>query len=141
MLMPLYAAGGIGRSHSDEAELFFPYFERTVESCAYLADDYLIEGVGFYPRHLAGLRTEIERRAVFVGQRSVDLDAILANESRNVWHRHLDDETLALLPEWIESWSREIADECDEHGFEFVDLAPDFAAGQARVERLLFGSS
>ena len=44
MLMPtLYESGGPDRPPDLEAELFFPYFERVVESCIYLVDDYLIE--------------------------------------------------------------------------------------------------
>lgn len=140
MLLPLYAFGGIGRSHSEEADRFFPYFERTVESCAYLAADYVIEGVGFFPRHVVRLDERLAVRAVFVGQTSVSLERILDNEGRNLWHRSLDDATLALVPSWIESWSAEIAAECEVHGFPFVDLTPDFAAGQARVEELLFAT-
>ena len=48
MLMPaLYESGGPGRDPGPEADLLFPFFERAVESCSYLVDDYLIEGVGF----------------------------------------------------------------------------------------------
>ena len=47
MLLPGFeAAGGVGRPPGAEADLFFPYFERTAESCAYLAEDYVVEGVG-----------------------------------------------------------------------------------------------
>jgi hypothetical protein len=108
MLMPaLYESGGRD-SHDREADLFFPYFERVVESCSYLADEYLIDGVGFLPRHVAALSTHIEVRPVFVGMNRVDLDILLATEGRNQWHRTLDDATLAVVPMWIESWSRQI---------------------------------
>lgn len=140
MLMPLYAAGGIGRSHLAEADLFFPYFERTVASCACLAERYLIEGVGFYPRHVQRLDPSLDLRAVFVGQSSVSVDAILENESRNDWHRHLDRDLLQQLPGWIESWSAEIADECNELGYAYVDLSEGFAGGQARAEQVLLGN-
>jgi hypothetical protein len=47
MLMPaLYESGGPGVDPGPEADLFFPYFERAVESCNYLVDDYLIEVSG-----------------------------------------------------------------------------------------------
>lgn len=138
MLMPLYASGGIGRSHSDEADLFFPYFERTAESCTYLAADYLIEGVGFFPRHVARLDAQIGVQAVFVGQLSVDLEAILSNEGRNMWPRSLDEAALTLLPRWIESWSSEIAAECEVYGHPFIDLAEGFRQGQDQAEELLF---
>ena len=140
--MPLYDRfGGIGRPHLDEAEAFFPSFERAVSSCAYLADEYLIEGVGFYPRHVARLDPSFGCRAVFVGQSSVDLGAIARFESRNAWHRYLDDAQLAALPAWIESWSAALADECASFGYPYVDLSTGFEAGLAEAERLLFASS
>ncbi len=138
MLMPLFEPLAILRSHAEEADAFFPYFERTTESCAYLAEHYLVEGVGFYPRHVARLRDHLDRRVVFVGQSSVDLDEILEHEGRNAWHRHVDDETLARIPEWVTNWSREIESECGSYGYPYVDLFPGFAAGQAEAERLLF---
>lgn len=138
MLMPLYEAGGIGRSHGDEADAFFPFFERTVESCAYLAEHYVIEGVGFLPRHVARLSDHLDLRVVFVGQSHVEVADILEHEGRNLWHRNLDDETLARVPRWIEEWSAEIEAECATFGSPYVDLTSDFAAGHARAERLLF---
>lgn len=138
MLMPLYPSDGIGRSHGDEADAFFPFFERTVESCAYIAEHYLVEGVGFYPRHIARLSAHLDLRVVFVGQSRVDLASVLEHEGRNVWHRHLNEATLARVPRWIEEWSGEIEAECATYGYPYVELSPDFAAGQVQAERLLF---
>jgi hypothetical protein len=138
MLLPaLYESGGPGVPPDAEASLFFPYFQRVVESCAYLADEYLIEGVGFMPRHVASVRTDTDVRAVFVGMSEVRLDELLALEGRNRWHRHLDQATLATLPAWIEEWSSQLALECDRYGILFVDLAHDFGAGQRLAHRLL----
>ena len=48
MLRPeLYEVAAPGEPHDPEADLFFPYLERVAESCSYLVDEYLIEGVGF----------------------------------------------------------------------------------------------
>jgi hypothetical protein len=141
MLMPeLYESGGPGRSPDPEADLLFPYFERVVESCAYLVDDYLIEGVGFMPRHVVALDANIEVRPVFVGMAEVRLDTLLATEGRNRWHRQLDEATLALLPSWIESWSRTIEDECAQLDLPYVDLSGDFNAGLDAARRLLLAS-
>lgn len=141
MLIPLYAAGGIGRPHGAEADLLFPYLERTVQSCAYLADDYVIEGVGFFPRHAVALAASSELRVVFVGMSAVDLSSVLEHEGRNTWHRGLAAEELAQVPAWIERWSDEIRVECEYFGLDYVDLAPDFAEGRRRAERLLAGAS
>ena len=97
MFLPaLYEVGGPGDPHDPEADLFFPYFEKVVESCSYLVDDYLIEGVGFLPRHIAELAVRFEFRPVFVGMLHVELDSLLEHEGRNQWHRHLDPDALAI---------------------------------------------
>jgi hypothetical protein len=141
MLMPtLYASGGPGRSPDPEADLFFPYFERVVESCSYLVDEYLIEGVGFMPRHVAALGDHVEVRAVFVGMKHVQLDILLATEGRNRWHRELDAATLAALPTWIEAWSNEIENECARLDLPYVELSDDFRIGIDEARRLLLES-
>lgn len=132
-------AGGVGTPPGPEADLFFPYFERTAESCSYLAQDYVVEGVGFLPRHVEALATWVERRVVFVGMVAPRLDAILAHEGRNRWHRHLPPETLADLPAWIADWSHLLRGECADAGVPYVDLSVDFDAGQRDAERLLLG--
>jgi hypothetical protein len=142
MLMPeLYESGGPGRSPDPEADLFFPYFERVVASCAYLVDDYLIEGVGFMPRHVAALDADVEVRPVFVGMANVQLDTLLATEGRNRWHRDLDESARALLPSWIESWSRKIEDECAQLDLPYVELSGDFTVATDAARRLLLGSA
>jgi 2-phosphoglycerate kinase len=142
MLLPgLYEAGGPGVGPDDEANVFFPYFERVVESCAYLTDEYIVEGIGFMPRHVAAVRVDTGVRAVFVGMRHVVLEDLLAFEGRNRWHRHLDASTLSTVPAWIESWSRQLSDECDEHQLPFVDLSEGFVTGQERAFDLLVGKA
>jgi hypothetical protein len=142
MLMPaLYETGGPGRSPDAEADLFFPYFERVVESCDYLIDDYLIEGVGFMPRHVAALGDHVDVRSVFVGMKQVRLDTLLATEGRNRWHREIDEQTRALLPEWIASWSQEIQTECTQLGLPYVELSPNFLDGIEHARQLLLGQS
>jgi hypothetical protein len=141
MLMPaLYESGGPGRDPDPEADLFFPFFERVVESCSYLVEDYLVEGVGFMPRHVRALGDRTDVRAVFVGTTHVDLDALLATEGRNRWHRELDAATLAVVPTWIESWSRQVEAECNRLHLPYVELGADFAAGIEVARRLLQGS-
>lgn len=76
--MPLMRSEGFDVSHLAEADRFFPSFERLIESSASLAEVYVIEGVGLYPRHVERLGAHIERRAVFVGQSRVDLDALVS---------------------------------------------------------------
>ena len=135
----LYDPEDVLRPHGPEADRFFPSFERVAESCAYLVEDYVVEGVGFYPRHVERLAPHVARRAVFVGQSRVELADVLAHAGRNAWHTELDEETLRQLPAWIEAWSAELARECDELGYPFIDLsAGAFAARLAEVERLLF---
>ena len=141
MLPALYEVGGPGDPHDPEADLFFPYFEKVVESCSYLVHEYLIEGVGFMPRHVAELASRFELRPVFVGMLHVELESLLEHEGRNQWHRHLDPDTLAIVPTWIESWSRQIEVECARFDLPYVELSDDFPAGTARARSLLVGSA
>jgi hypothetical protein len=142
MLRPeLYEVASLGDPHDAEADLFFPYLEHAVESCCYLVDEYLIEGVGFLPRHAAELSTRFEIRTVFVGMTHVDLDTMLAFEGRNQWHRELDAEALARVPAWIELWSRQIETECAAVGVPYVELSTDFAGGTERAKSLLLGGA
>lgn len=138
--MPLFEPEAFLVSHDAEADRFFSSFEKVASSCAYLVESYVIEGVGFYPRHVERLADRIDRRAVFVGQSKVDLDAVSAHAGRNAWHLEVSEADRQLLPPWIEGWSRELEAECAELGYPYVDLAAgDFAAGLDEVERLLFG--
>ena len=137
---PLYDPDAIFEPHGPEADRFFPAFSSVASSCHDIADDYLVEGVGFYPRHVDQLSGHIERRVVFVGQSKVDLSDILEHEGRNLWHRGLDEDALARLPGWIESWSRELEAECAALGYPYVDLAAgDFAVQYGEVAARLFG--
>lgn len=141
MLNPaLYESGGPGVAPDAEADMFFPYFLRTVESCAYLAESYIVEGVGFMPRHVAMLPDTLGATAVFVGMTRVDLDTVLEHEGRNQWHRHLSPDRLAVLPGWISMWSQQLAAECATHSIPFVDVADDFECGTDEVLRLLLAS-
>jgi hypothetical protein len=139
--IPLYEPGGIGAPHGPEADRLFPYLERAVQSCAYLVEDYLIEGVGFYPRHAVALAEHTELRCVFVGTSHITVEAILRHEDRNRWHRHIDPDELARVPAWIEAWSEELRLECAALGVPYVDLADGFDEGQARAAELLLGDS
>jgi hypothetical protein len=138
--IPLFEPLGIGAPHGPEADRFYRSFEKTAHSCSYNADTYLIEGVGFYPRHVMALRRAhgVECRAVFVGMRAVDLEAVLEHAGRNRWHEHLDEADVARIPAWIESWSAEIEAECSALGFDYVDVSGDFDAAMVEVERALF---
>ncbi len=138
LAMPtLYESGGPGVAPDAEADLFFPFFERTVESVAYLVDDYLIEGVGFMPRHVTALSDAIDRRVVFVGMVEPVLDQILEHEGRNRWHRDLDPRTLAKVPQWIAEWSQTLRSECGATGLAYVDLSGDFQTAQRHAATLL----
>ena len=133
---------GITFVDADEGILLYRGYpiDALVESCSYLVDEYLIEGVGFMPRHVAALDDRIEIRPVFVGMKHVQLDSVLAMEGRNRWHRDLDEPTLAAVPRWIESWSEEIEMECVQLSLPYVELSDDFLTGIDTARRLLLGS-
>ena len=117
-----------------------PSFELVARMSAHLADDYLIEGVGFMPGQVTGLPDWIDRRACFVGFSAVTLDDIDRHTGPNDWHRGLSVDDATRLPAWITHWSSIVERECRTHGQPYVDLALDWHTGAARVFEILHGS-
>lgn len=141
MLVPGFDdARAVGADPLREAELFAPYFERLCRSCAYLAEDYLIEGTGFTPSQVATLATELELRCVFVGRTSAPLAELLDREGRNQWPRHLGERERALLPSWVEEHSRVLRDGAATAGMPFVDVSGDFDRACVEAVQRLMGS-
>ena len=67
-------------------DAIYPAIRDAVDSQNYMAEDYLIEGGDFLPRHAARLREEFPELLVcFVGL-STDLDTINAYAGRTPWH-------------------------------------------------------
>ena len=126
----------VGSDPRIESEAMRPTFELVTRMSSRLASNYLVEGVAFMPRHVAGLPNSIERRACFVGLSSVTLQDIDEHAGGNDWHRGLAPYEAARLPAWIIEWSNIIREDCEEHGLSFVDLSPDWDTGAARVQRV-----
>lgn len=126
----------VGSDPRVEAEAMRPTFELVARMSARLADDYLIEGVGFMPAHVGELPDWIETRACFVGLSSVTLNQIDDHAGGNDWHRGLSAEDALRLPQWIVDWSAIVERECRKHDIPFVDLAIGWQAGAAQVRGL-----
>ena len=91
------------------------------------------------PATSAALASGFGMRPVFVGMQHVQLDTLLATEGRNQWHRDLDAATLAIVPAWIESWSRQLEAECAPLGIPYVESATT-SKQDSRRKRLLSGA-
>ncbi len=126
----------VGSDPRVEADAMQPTFELVARMSSRLAGDYLIEGVGFMPGHVAGLPRWIKRRACFVGLSSTTLSQIDTHTGANDWHRELPAEDAARLPGWIMDWSAIVERECHDAGIAYVDLAAGWEVGVARVREV-----
>lgn len=121
-------------------DAIYPAIRDAVDSQNYMAEEYLIEGGDFLPRHAALLREEFpDLRVCFVGL-STDLDTINTYAGRTPWHLEtLTPSEQDRLPSWIREFSESVKLGCSQFGFPFVDLTGDYEAGVATVMDTLAG--
>ena len=120
------AAAGPGISPTREAELFFPHFEHAAGSVFYLHGTHVLEGVGFMPKDVPRLGSWISRTAIFLGARTFDVELGRQHAGRNRWIDNITDAERAIVPAWIESWSREVEGQCADVGIPYIDVSDDF---------------
>jgi hypothetical protein len=109
-----------------EADVFYPHLRQAVACSRIQLSDQLIEGVGFFPRHVAMLPSELgelELRCCFLGHTDPRPEELFAGETEHRIHETLDDRRRAAIARRVRIWSRAIAEDCSEHGLPFVDLA------------------
>lgn len=122
-----------GKPPGPWADLFYPYVRDAVLSSAYVAEDYIIEGVDFMPRHVRNLSAETPVTACFLGLSTVDMSTIDAHAGRMDYQKHLDQAVRDGYPAWIVRWTEEVRRECAETGIPFFDLAGDYEAQAGRA--------
>ncbi|MEY4548085.1 MAG: hypothetical protein RL685_4280 [Pseudomonadota bacterium] len=134
--------GGGGWDASPEAitataNWFYPHLARFVWGIASLADDYLIEGVHFLPRHAAELSRQHALRAVFLGCSGLTLERFEAFPGRSRGYAGLPAELKQQIVHDVPAWSELIARDAQAAGCRYVDTSDDFPSRLAEAERFL----
>lgn len=119
------------------ADAFFPSLERFVHGIGSFADDYLIEGVHFLPRHVTALAQRGAVRSVFIGSSQLTLERFEQFPGRSRGYAALPPDFKRQIVQDVPRWSQFIAGEAAAAGCPYVDTSGDFAAQLAEAERLL----
>jgi hypothetical protein len=118
-----------------EADVFSPHLMQTALVAEIQFENCLIEGVGFLPRHLRRLEETIgsDVRACFLGRSTSSAEDLFGHPTEHRRYERLSAEERAALPEHLARWTTLVADDCEEWGFPFVDLAMKGFVGGLRV--------
>ena len=135
----------LDRGHADPdlvAERMYPYLERAVDVALGQCETFLIEGVEWFPRHVAALGDRFEDvslRACFLGHLSYSLDDLASYQGMNRWHDDVLEDERQGLPRWIRHWSDRLRAECAEVGERYIDIGElGFDRAMVAAERSLF---
>jgi 2-phosphoglycerate kinase len=124
-------------SISATAEWFFPYLERFVWGVSSLAENYLIEGVGFLPVQVAQLATKYQIRSVFLGCSRMTLEEFDEFPGRSRGYASLPEEMRRKFAQDVPRWSEFIKQEAERFGYPYVDMIDDFPSRLSEAEAIL----
>ena len=122
---------------TNTADWFFPHLKRFVGGISALADDYLIEGVHFLPRHAAELAKEFELRAVFLGCSALTLERFDEFPGRSKGYAALPLELRQQIVRDVPSWSAVIGEQAMLAGYRYVDTTGEFPERLVEAELVL----
>ena len=120
-----------------DAAWFFPYLERFVWGVSSLAENYLIEGVGFLPAQVVQLSTQYPIRSVFLGCSQMTLESLDQFPGRSRGYGYLPETMRRRIAHDVPLWSEFIRQECERFGYPYVDTASDFAQRLQEAEAVL----
>ncbi len=119
------------------AEWFFPYLERFVWGVSSLAENYLIEGVGFLPVQVAQLATQYQIRSVFLGCSRMTLEEFDEFPGRSRGYASLPEEMRRQFAQDVPLWSEFIKQEAERFGYPYVDMIDDFPSRLSEADAAL----
>ena len=127
-----------------EADAFHPHLRQAVACARIQLSDALIEGIGFFPRHVDLLRRELEiedLHACFVGRSAATPEELFGHATDHRVYDALDRERQEAFAAKVVEWSALYARECEETGLAYVDFAKaGFSDSLRAVEAALFGA-
>ena len=119
------------------AEWFFPYLERFIWGVSSLAEDYLIEGVGFLPIQVKQLSVHYQLKVVFLGCSKMTLEQFDQFPGRSRGYSGLPEGQRRQYAKDVPSWSEFIRQECESVGYPYIDTVIDFPQQLANAESIL----
>jgi 2-phosphoglycerate kinase len=119
------------------AEWFFPYLERFVWGASSLAENYVIEGVDFFPAQVAQLSTQYQIRSVFLGCSQMTLKTFDQFPGRSRGYSSLPEELRRQIVLDVPRWSEFIRQEAERFGYPYFDMIGDFAHRLNEAEAML----
>ncbi len=119
------------------AEWFFPYLERFVWGVSSLAENYVIEGVGFLPAQVAQLAATYQIRSVFLGCSRMTLERFDQFPGRSRGYANLPDEVRRQFAQDVPLWSEVVRQEAKRFGYPYVDMSDDFPLRLSEADAVL----
>ena len=110
------------------ADWFFPYLDQFVWGVSSMAENYVIEGVGFLPAQIAPLAAKYAVRSVFIGCSTMTFERFDQFPGRSVGYSFLPDATRRQFAADIPRWSAFIQQEAEHYSLPYVDTLDDFSA-------------
>jgi hypothetical protein len=122
------------------AEWFFPYFERFTWGASSLAENYLIEGVGFLPAQVRQLSEKYPIRSIFLGCSQMTLESLDQFPGRSPGYSYLPEALRRQIAHDVPFWSEFIRQECERFGCRYIDTADGFLQRLHEAEMALINS-
>lgn len=121
-------------------EWFFPYLERFIWGVNSLAENYLIEGVDFFPEQAAKLSSQYPIRAIFLGCTQMTLESFDRFPGRSQGYHHVPEELKRQIVHDVPLWSELVRMEAEQLRYPYIDMGKDFDQGLQEAHSLLIGS-
>ncbi|MDX1663315.1 MAG: hypothetical protein R3272_05945 [Candidatus Promineifilaceae bacterium] len=119
------------------AEWFFPYLERFVGGVAYLADGFVVEGVGFLPHHVARLSDKCAIRSLFLGCSTMTIERLDRFPGRSAGYASLPEAMRLQIARDVPRWSRFIRREAQRFDCPYLDMGDNFPQRLMEAEAAL----
>ena len=120
-----------------DAEWFFPYLERFIWGVSSLAENYVIEGVGFLPAQVVQLSAQYPVRSVFLGCSQMMLESLDQFPGRSRGYGMLPEAMRRQIAQDVPQWSEFIRQESKRFGYPYVDTIGNFPQRLLEAEAVL----
>jgi hypothetical protein len=124
----------------EDAQWFYPYLERFIWGVSSLAENYVIEGVGFLPAQVLQLSAQYQIRSVFLGCSQMTLETFDQFPGRSRGYSGLPEEMRRQIVRDVPLWSEFIPQEAERFGYPYFDMSGDFRQCLKEAEALLITS-